>query len=60
MRAIGKLTQFAGLAFLPIGVVMELTGALPGERPVAGLLIMMVFGFCLFYAGRYVEGFGGQ
>lgn len=57
MRALGKLMQLVGLVMLPLSMVMEMTGALPRRLPIAAMLIMMVFGFAIFYAGRLVEGY---
>lgn len=52
----GRGLQLLGLAALPLGIVLELTGQL-GRRGVAELLLIMVFGFAAFHAGRYLEGF---
>ena len=60
MYAIGKLMQLVGLVMLPLGMVMEATGNLPRTQPVAGMLIMMCFGFGVFYLGRYVEGYANR
>ncbi len=51
--------QWLGLAILPLGVVLEITGRL-GRRGVAELLLIMVFGFAVFHAGRYLEGYAQQ
>lgn len=60
MKSLGKLMQLVGLVMLPLAMMMEATGGLPRVQPVASMLLMMVFGFCLFYAGRYVEGYGSS
>ena len=60
MRPVGKLMQLIGLVMLPLAMVMEMTGALPRRLPIAGMLIMMVFGFVIFQLGRYVEGYASR
>lgn len=56
MKSIGKTMQFIALFVLPLAILMEL-GNVHERRGVAGMLIMAVFGVCLFYAGRLVEGY---
>ena len=53
MRALGRLLQMAGLVLLPLSVVLQLAGQLN----VGQLLMMLVFGACAFYLGRFVEGY---
>jgi hypothetical protein len=60
MRAVGRFLQFAGLAALPIGMVMEVTGGLGRAFGVSQLVILMVFGFAAFYLGRLVEGYAAK
>ena len=60
MRALGKLMQLIGLVMLPLAMIMEVSGALPRRLPVAAMLIMMVFGFAIFYLGRLVEGYASR
>ena len=57
MKSIGRSLQFIALFVLPLAILMEL-GNLHERRGVAGMLIMAVFGVCLFYAGRLMEGYG--
>ena len=59
MRRLGQLLQFVGLAVLPIAMVMELSGSLGREFGLAELLIALVFGIVVFYAGRIIEGYAG-
>ncbi len=60
MRSLAKFMQFAGLTILPLGIFMEISGNLPRRYPIAGLLLMMVFGVCLFQLGRYIEGYSAK
>lgn len=60
MQSIAKLMQIGGLITLPLAMYLEATGNLPRRLPVAGMLIMMVFGFCLFQLGRYLEGYAAK
>ena len=53
MRALGRLLQMAGLVLLPLSVVLQLAGQLT----VGQLLMMLVFGACAFYLGRFMEGY---
>ena len=57
MGRLGRYMQVAGLFVLPLAIYLEATGLLPRRLPVAGMLIMMVFGVCLFSLGRYLEGY---
>ena len=56
---IGRGLQLLGLAILPLGIILEITGRL-GRRGLAELLLIMVFGFAAFHAGRYLEGYARQ
>ena len=56
-RSFGRLLQLIGLITLPVFIVLELTGSLSRDSGVADLLLAMVFGLCLFYVGRMVEGY---
>ena len=61
MRWLGKLLQVAGLAILPVAMVMQLTGGLrapAGGVSVSVMLLLMVFGAALFSLGRVLEGYG--
>jgi|TARA_B100000809_G_scaffold163580_1_gene160900 hypothetical protein len=57
MRSLGRFLQILGLIILPLAMVLELTGALGRESGLADLLVTMVFGFAIFYTGRFVEGY---
>jgi hypothetical protein len=63
LRSLGKLLQVAGLAILPVAMVMQLTGGLrapAGDVSVSVMLLLMVFGAALFGLGRVVEGYAGR
>ncbi len=49
--------QLIALFVLPLAIFMELANV-HERRGVAGMLIMAVFGGCLFYLGRMVEAYG--
>lgn len=55
---VGRGLQWFGLAALPLGIFLELTGNL-GRRSIADLLLIMVFGFAAFHLGRMLEGIAG-
>lgn len=55
----GRGLQLLGLVILPLGIILELNGRL-GRRGLAELLLIMVFGFAAFHAGRYLEGYARQ
>ena len=57
MQLVGRLLQYAGLVSLPVAILMELTGMMGRAFGLSQMLLMMVFGFCAFYLGRYLEGF---
>ena len=53
--------QLAGFVILPLAMFMQLTSGMrapTGTVSVSAMLLLMVFGACLFYAGRIVEGYG--
>ena len=52
--------QFIGLTVLPLAIVMQLTDMLGRKIGVSQMVIMMVFGFAIFYAGRMLEGLGAR
>ena len=59
LHSFGRLLQAAGLAILPLAMVMQMTGGLrapTGNVSVSVMLLMMVFGVVLFSLGRVVEG----
>lgn len=61
MRSFGKLLQFAGLAALPLAMILQL---MPGDTKdgtaitVGQMLMMLIAGACLFWIGRILEGYG--
>jgi len=71
VRLLGKLMQIVGLLILPAAIVLQLifddpdTNESELERTgqdvfgfgVDGLLVAMIFGVCVFYVGRMVEGY---
>jgi hypothetical protein len=60
MKSIGKLMQIAGLTVLPLACYLELTGNLPRRLSIAGMVVVVVFGVCLFALGRYLEGMAAR
>jgi hypothetical protein len=56
MYTVGRLSQLAALALLPLAMFLELTGAL-GEHGLSEMLKIMIFGFVLFYTGRILQGY---
>ncbi|GIW94300.1 MAG: hypothetical protein KatS3mg110_2341 [Pirellulaceae bacterium] len=57
MRVLGKCMQIGGLIILPVAMVMELSHLLGRRIGVADMLIMLLFGFSMFYIGRILEGY---
>lgn len=57
MKAFGRLLQVVGLVLLPLSMFTELTGGLGRPFGVSDMVTMLVFGFAVFYLGRYVEGY---
>ncbi len=53
MSGLGRFLQYAGLATPPLGVLGELTGTLS----LGQMLLVLVFGVCLFAIGRLVEAY---
>jgi hypothetical protein len=49
--------QIAGLVILPLSIVLELSGSLARSFGVSEMLVMLGFGWCVFYLGRYLEGY---
>ncbi len=52
--------QWAGLLIGPLAVLLQVTPANPGGKPMIDLKQMLAMGvaaLCLFYIGRIVEGF---
>jgi hypothetical protein len=56
MYTVGRLSQLAALALLPLAMFLELTGVL-GEHGLSEMLKIMIFGFVLFYTGRILQGY---
>jgi len=57
LRLVGRTLQHVGLVSLPLAILMELTGMMGRAFGLSQMLLMMVFGACAFYLGRYLEGF---
>lgn len=57
MQIIGRVLQYAGLIALPIAILLELSSLLGRAFGVSQMVIMLVFGFCSFQLGRYLEGY---
>ncbi len=52
----GRFLQYVGLFLLPLSMVLELTDSLGRSFGVSQMVIMLIFGFCAFQLGRYLEG----
>ena len=57
MQIVGRLLQHAGLIALPVAILLELSKLLGRSFGLSQMLIMLVFGFCSFQLGRYLEGY---
>ena len=57
MQILGRLLQYVGLCSLPIAILLELGKLLGRSFGLSQMLVMMVFGFCSFQLGRYLEGY---
>ncbi len=57
MAIFGKACQLVALMLLPLSMLLELTGGLGRKFGISDMLVMLVFGFCLFYVGRFLEGY---
>lgn len=57
MQVIGRLMQYAGLVALPAAIFLELSDNLGRSFGLSQMLIMLVFGFCAFQLGGFLEGF---
>ena len=57
MQLVGRLLQYVGLVSLPVAILLELSKLLGRSFGLSQMLIMLVFGFCSFQLGRYLEGF---
>jgi hypothetical protein len=53
MRPLGRSLQLLGLVLLPLGMVLQLAGAIS----VGGMLTALVAGASAFWLGRIVEGY---
>ena len=60
MQSLGKLLQFFALVLLPLAAMLELTGALGREKPIADMLLMLLFGIACFGIGRIMEGYANR
>ena len=60
MRLVGRILQHVGLIALPVAVVLELSKLLGRSFGLSQMLIMLVFGFCSFQLGRYLEGYAAS
>ncbi len=56
MKSTGRLLQYVGLITLPVSIALELSQSLGRNFGVSQMVIMLVFGFCAFQLGRYLEG----
>lgn len=57
MKIVGRLLQYVGLISLPVAILLELSKMLGRSFGLSQMLIMLIFGFCAFQVGRYMEGF---
>ena len=57
MQIAGRLLQYLGLIALPIAILLELSQLLGRAFGLSQMLIMLIFGFCSFQLGRYLEGY---
>lgn len=53
MAHLGRGLQILGLIVLPLAMILQLRGLKLGQ-----MLVATVAGFCLFYVGRIIEGYG--
>ena len=60
MKTVGRLLQLAGLIALPVSMVLEISNMLGRAFGLSQMVIMLVFGFCAFQLGRYLEGYAQQ
>ena len=56
MKSVGRSLQIFALVLLPLGIAMQLIGAL-GRIGVDQMLIMLVCGAVAFSLGRLIEGY---
>lgn len=57
ITTLGKLLQVAALALLPLGMYLELSGALGRSGGLSQMLILLAVGVAMFSIGRLVEGY---
>ena len=57
MNSLGRYLQLFALFVLPLGMLLELTGALGRSFGLSEMLIMLVFGVIAFWLGRFLEGY---
>ena len=57
MRAFGRFLQLLGLVLLPLAMFLELTKVAGNDFGQSKMFVMMIFGACVFYMGRMLEGY---
>ena len=57
MRIVGRTLQLVGLVALPVAILLELSKLLGRSFGLSEMLVLLVFGFCSFQLGRYLEGY---
>ncbi len=57
MKKLARVLQFLGLVLLPIGMLLEVTKDFGHGFGLKEMLLTLVFGFTLFYLGRFIEGY---
>ena len=57
MDLLGRYLQLCGLFVLPLGMLLELTGALGRSFGLSEMIIMLVFGVSAFWFGRLLQGY---
>ncbi len=55
MRAIGRFSQFLGLAVPALAIVLELNHAIS----LGQMLMLLLAAVCCFWIGRILEGYAG-
>ena len=57
MVTVGRWMQMIGLFVLPLSMLMEMTNMLGRSFGLSQMVIMLVFGVCIFGLGRLLEGY---
>ena len=57
MFTLGRWLQIAGLVLLPLSMLLEMTDTLGPSFGTRDMLVMLVFGVCIFYLGRVIQGY---